>query len=95
MPLSQGTEKSEGGLARRMHTAHRKSAVRLLNALPVKPVMMYAGGKIDTVHHYGQATFGPYVHTLTATDVASGWVELRSLLNNAHSHSWTFTALSD
>jgi hypothetical protein len=30
---------------------------------------------------------------LTATDVASGWIELRSLLNNAH--SWTFKALSD
>jgi hypothetical protein len=44
-------------------------------------------------HHCGQATFGQYLHTLTATDVASGWVELRSLLNNAH--SWTFTALSD
>jgi hypothetical protein len=30
---------------------------------------------------------------LTATDVFSGWVELRSLLNNAH--SWTLTALPD
>jgi hypothetical protein len=33
------------------------------------------------------------VHTLTATDAAFGWIELRSLLNNAH--SWTFNALSD
>jgi hypothetical protein len=33
------------------------------------------------------------VHTLTATDIASGWIELRSLLNNAH--RWTFEALSD
>jgi MarR-like DNA-binding transcriptional regulator SgrR of sgrS sRNA len=32
-------------------------------------------------------------HALTATDVASAWTELRSLLNNAH--SWTFKALSD
>jgi hypothetical protein len=32
------------------------------------------------------------VHTLTATDVAFGWIELRSLLNNAH--KWTFQALS-
>jgi hypothetical protein len=30
---------------------------------------------------------------LTATDVASGWIELRSLLNNAQ--SWTFKALTD
>jgi hypothetical protein len=49
--------------------------------------------QIDTVHHYGQATTGQYVHALTATDVASAWLELHSLLNNAH--SWTFKALSD
>jgi len=48
--------------------------------------------QIDTVHHCGQATQGQYLHTLTATDVASGWIELRSLLNNAH--KWTFQALS-
>jgi hypothetical protein len=40
-----------------------------------------------------QAAFGQYIHTLTATDVSSGWIELRSLLNNAR--SWTFKALSD
>jgi hypothetical protein len=49
--------------------------------------------QIDTVHHCGQSTSGQYIHTLTATDVASGWIELRSLLNNAH--KWTFEALSD
>jgi hypothetical protein len=48
--------------------------------------------QIDTVHHCGQPASGRYVHTLTATDVASGWTELPSLLNNAH--SWTFQALS-
>jgi len=49
--------------------------------------------QIDTVHHCGNATKGQYLHTLTATDIASGWIELRSLLNNAH--KWTFEALSD
>jgi hypothetical protein len=48
--------------------------------------------QIDTVHHCGQTTSGQYLHTLTATDIASGWIELRSLLNNAH--EWTFEALS-
>jgi hypothetical protein len=48
--------------------------------------------QIDTVHHCGQATNGQYLHTLTATDVASGWIELYSLLNNAQ--KWTFQALS-
>ena len=47
----------------------------------------------DTVHHCGQATVGQYVHSLTATDVFSGWIEPRSLLNNAQ--RWTFEALSD
>jgi hypothetical protein len=49
--------------------------------------------QIDTVHHCGQATYGQYIHTLTSTDVASGWIELYALLNNAH--KWTFLALSD
>ena len=49
--------------------------------------------QIDTARHCGQATSGQYLHTLTATDIASGWIELRSLLNNAH--KWTFEALSD
>ncbi|MCL2127550.1 MAG: DDE-type integrase/transposase/recombinase [Treponema sp.] len=47
----------------------------------------------DTVHHCGQATAGQYLHSLTATDVFSGWIEPRSLLNNAQ--KWTFEALSD
>ena len=48
--------------------------------------------QIDTVHHCGQTTSGQYLHTLTATDVASGWIELHALLNNAQ--KWTFEALS-
>jgi hypothetical protein len=32
--------------------------------------------QIDTVHHCGQTTSGQYLHTLTATDIASGWIEL-------------------
>ena len=49
--------------------------------------------QIDTVHHCGQAVYGHYLHTLTATDVASGWIELRPMLNNAQ--RWAFEALSD
>ena len=46
----------------------------------------------DTVHHCGQTTRGHYLHSLVATDVASGWIELRPMLNNAQ--RWTFQALS-
>ncbi|MDR1094864.1 MAG: transposase family protein [Spirochaetaceae bacterium] len=49
--------------------------------------------QIDTVHHCGQTTSGQYILTLSATDVASGWICLFSLLNKAH--RWTFTALKD
>ena len=49
--------------------------------------------QIDTVHHCGQTTSGQYILTLTATDVASGWISLYSLLNKAH--RWTFDALKD
>ncbi|MDR2796354.1 MAG: hypothetical protein LBB47_06570, partial [Spirochaetaceae bacterium] len=49
--------------------------------------------QIDTVHHCGQTTSGQYILTLTATDVASGWICLYSLLNKAH--RWTFNALKD
>jgi len=49
--------------------------------------------QIDTVHHCGQSASGQYLHTLTATDIATGWIELRSLLNNAQ--RWTFEALAD
>jgi hypothetical protein len=49
--------------------------------------------QIDTVRYCGQTSAGQYAHTLTATDAAFGWMELRSLLNNAN--SWMFKALSD
>jgi hypothetical protein len=49
--------------------------------------------QIDTVHHCGQTTSGQYILTLTATDVASGWIFFYSLLNKAH--RWTFAALKD
>jgi hypothetical protein len=48
--------------------------------------------EIDTVHHCGDRDAGEYCLTLNATDVASGWVELRALLNKAQ--KWTFEQLS-
>jgi len=40
--------------------------------------------EIDTVHHCGTTDSGEFCLTLSATDVYSGWVELRPLLNKAH-----------
>jgi len=47
--------------------------------------------EIDTVHHCGASDSGQFCLTLTATDVYSGWVELRPLLNKAH--RWVLEAL--
>ena len=45
----------------------------------------------DTVHHCGPSESGEYCLTLDATDVFSGWVELRPTLNKAH--KWVLEAL--
>jgi hypothetical protein len=47
--------------------------------------------EIDTVHHGGTSETGEFCLTLDATDVFSGWVELRPTLNKAH--KWVFEAL--
>jgi transposase InsO family protein len=44
--------------------------------------------QIDTVRHCGQAAFGQYLHTLAAAGAASGWIELRPLLNNAQKRAF-------
>ena len=35
----------------------------------------------DTVHHCGSSVVGEYVHTLTHTDIHTGWTELRAIPN--------------
>ena len=47
--------------------------------------------EIDTVHHCGTSETGEFCLTLNATDVYSGWTELRPTLNKAH--KWVFEAL--
>ena len=49
--------------------------------------------EIDTVHHCGVSDKGEFCLTLSATDVYSGWIELRPTLNKAH--KWVFEALLD
>ncbi len=47
--------------------------------------------ELDTVSHDGGSSRGEFCQTLTLTDVASGWVELRALRNRAH--RWVKEAL--
>ena len=48
--------------------------------------------EIDTVHHCGTSDSGEFCLTLSATDVYSGWIELRPTMNKAH--KWVFQALA-
>jgi hypothetical protein len=76
-----------------------KSTNKLKNRIPIRTFYTSAERKkpgfiqIDTVHHCGSSTGGEYLLTLTATDVYSGWVSLRGLLNKAW--KWTFDALGN
>jgi IS30 family transposase len=47
----------------------------------------------DTVHHCGMHDSGVFCLTLSATDVYSGWIELRALLNKAS--KWVLEALQN
>ena len=47
--------------------------------------------QIDTVHHCNDSDSGEFLLTLTATDVASGWIELFPLQNKAH--KWALEAM--
>jgi hypothetical protein len=49
--------------------------------------------EVDTLYHCGATELGEFCLTLTATDVYSGWVELRPTLNKAN--KWVFEALGD
>jgi hypothetical protein len=49
--------------------------------------------EVDTVHHCGFSESGEFCLTLSATDVYSGWIELRPLLNKAE--KWILQALPD
>jgi hypothetical protein len=75
-----------------------KSGNLLKKQIPVRTYYADADKKpgffeIDTVHHCGNHDSGEFCLTLTATDVYSGWVELRPLFNKAH--KWVLQALLD
>lgn len=49
--------------------------------------------EIDLVHHSGASGKGEFIYTLTATEVLTGWTELRPIRNKAM--VWTQQALED
>ena len=58
-----------------------------------KPADAFGYLEIDLVHHCGENSRGPFAYTLTATEITTGWTELRILPNKAQ--TWTVKALKD
>jgi hypothetical protein len=77
----------------------RSAQAGLLKQIPVRTHyspserLMPGYFQADTVHHCYDSDSGEFALTLTATDVASGWTELRALRNKAH--KWTLEGLQD
>jgi len=69
--------------------SHTKHGPLLKHQIPVRTHFrwderLHGYFELDTVHHDGGSASGEYCVTLTATDVFSGWTELRALRNRAH-----------
>jgi hypothetical protein len=73
-------------------------ASSIKRAIPVqphyeKPRDLFGYLECDLVHHCGESAGGMYTHTLTATEITTGWTELRTLRNRAQ--VWTVGALKE
>ena len=69
--------------------SHTKAGTLLKHQIPIRTFFNWDERKpgffeLDTVAHGGASSSGEYCFTLNATDVYSGWVELRALRNKAH-----------
>jgi hypothetical protein len=69
--------------------SHTRAGTLLKHQIPIRTFFDWDERKpgffeADTVAHDGGSSSGEYCLTLNATDVYSGWVELRSLPNRAH-----------
>jgi hypothetical protein len=70
----------------------------LKKAIPVEPHYekqrdLFGSLECDLVHHCGKYSGGHFIYTLTATEITTGWTELRALRNKAH--IWTVNALKE
>lgn len=78
--------------------SHTRSSGLLKHQIPIRTFADWNDKRpgffeIDTVGHDGGLLGGEFCFTLTATDVLSGWVELRALKNKAH--KWVHESIDD
>ena len=75
---------------------HTKPGTLLKHQIPIRTFTEWDHGRpgfceIDLVSHDGGLAEGDWIHTLSATDVATGWTETRACRNKAQRH--VFSAL--
>ena len=78
--------------------SHTKSGKLLKQHIPIRTFYTWDERKpgffeLDTVAHDGGRASGDFCYTLNATDVYSGWVELRALRNKAH--HWVYSEVTN
>jgi len=78
-------------------TSHTKPGKLLKHQIPIRTYYTWDERKpgffeLDTVAHDGGRASGEFCCTLNATDVYSGWVELRALRNKAH--HWVYSEIT-
>jgi hypothetical protein len=76
--------------------SHTKPGSLLKDAIKIRTWAQWddgAGVEIDLVGHEGGNALGEHCYTLTATDVATGWTENRSVPNKAR--KWVIAALEE
>jgi len=75
-------------LALELQYQRKPGASWLKKTIPVqahhnKPAKLFGYLEIDLVHHGGDVPRGQFAYTLTATEITTGWTELRVLPNKA------------
>lgn len=88
--------KQERGRLQIRGRSHTKPGTLLKHQIPVRTFAEWDDARpgfleVDLVAHDGGFAVGEYIHTLSATDVATGWTETRAAKNKAQVH--VFAAL--
>lgn len=83
--------KLQGRYKRNPYSSNLKKSIKIESWFDKPKIPGYV--EIDLVHHSGASGKGDFLYTLTATEIDTGWTELRVLKNKAM--IWTKEALKD
>lgn len=92
-PIREQEKQADAGLYKENPNAsHIKKSIVIQTHFD-KPTDRLGYLEIDLVFHCGNSTAGDFAYTLTATEILSGWTELRVIQNRAQ--VWSVSALEE